>query len=220
MRTRSNEQLCALAQSGGSDARNLLLSNNMGFIRKTANDLYRSADLTDSELGIEREDLEQEGSIGLLNAISSFDAGKGVKFLTYAAPAIQNAMMDLIRSALSQFELRITAEKTGLGIQCVRLDDVLPGEERLRRIEAIADPHVKSPEQIYIQAETRWELYAALGSLSDREQTYLLYRYGFMDDIRHPLSETAAHFHLSETRAKRMEAQAMDNLWLELPWWF
>lgn len=72
----------------------------------------------------------------------------------------------------------------------------------------------------YIQAETQWELYAALGSLSDREQTYLLYRYGFMDDIGHPLAETAAHFHLSETRAKRMETQAIDSLRLELPWWY
>ena len=30
----------------------------------------------------------------------------------------------------------------------------------------------------------------------------------------------AIHFHLSESRAKKLEDEAMDNLWLELPWWF
>ena len=49
---------------------------------------------------------------------------------------------------------------------------------------------------------------------------YLLYRYGFTDDIEHPLIGTAIHFNLSESRAKKIEEDAMDNLWLELPWWF
>ena len=31
---------------------------------------------------------------------------------------------------------------------------------------------------------------------------------------------TAIYFHLTKSRAKKTEEQAMDNLWLELPWWF
>ena len=27
-------------------------------------------------------------------------------------------------------------------------------------------------------------------------------------------------FHLTKGRAKKTEEQAVDNLWLELPWWF
>ena len=38
--------------------------------------------------------------------------------------------------------------------------------------------------------------------------------------MEHPLIGTALHFHLSESRAKSTEALALDNLWLELPWWF
>ena len=30
----------------------------------------------------------------------------------------------------------------------------------------------------------------------------------------------ARHFHLSENRVKNLHAQAMDDLWLELPWWY
>ena len=100
------------------------------------------------------------------------------------------------------------------------LDEILPGDERLLRIEAIADPYALPPEQAFIKAETLCELYAALDKLEPREQTYLLYRFGFTDDIEHTLTGAAIHFHLSENRAKKLEGEAMDNLWLELPWWF
>lgn len=88
------------------------------------------------------------------------------------------------------------------------------------REEAVSHPLAKTPEQNYIEKENIRELYDALKKLTAREQTYLLYRYGFTDDMEHPLIGTAIHFHLSENRAKRLEDQAMDNLWLELPWWF
>ena len=42
----------------------------------------------------------------------------------------------------------------------------------------------------------------------------------FDDDTEHPLTETAKHFNLSVSRAKKTEAQALDNVWLELPWWY
>ena len=220
MQSMSNEQLCLRAQKGDDAARDLLLENNLGFIRKTANELYQSMALAETELAIDRDDLEQEGCIGLLNAIGSFDADRGSKFLTYAAPSIRNAMMDLIRAGFSQFEQQVADDKNGLGFRFVRLDEILSDEERLQRIEAIADPLAKSPERIVTEQETYRELYDALDKLSPREQTYLLYRYGFTDGMEHPLIGTAMHFHLSESRAKRTEETAMDNLWLELPWWF
>ena len=201
MKTCSNEQLCALAQKGDKVASGLLLNNNLGFIRKTAFEMYRSINQDESELGIEKDDLEQEGSIGLLDAIPRFDGSKGIKFLTYAAPSIRNAMTDLIRTARAQYEQRMTDTKDGLGFQKIWLDDVLPDKERMLRIEAIANPIAKSPEQIYIEQETMRELYEGLRRISKREQIYLLYRFGFEDDMEHPLVGTALHFHLSESRA-------------------
>ena len=98
----------------------------------------------------------------MLDAIPRFDDSKGIKFLTYAAASIKNAMTDLIRNAFVQYEQRMTDIKDGLGFQRVHLDEVLPGEERLLRIEAIADPIAKSPEQIYMEQETLRELYEGL----------------------------------------------------------
>mgnify|MGYP000508319490 FL=1 len=216
----TNERLCTLAQKGDEAAREILVEKNMGFIVQTADLIYRSSSLEGSDLNIDVDDLVQEGSIGLLRAVDGFDPAWKLKFLTYAAPFIRNAMTDLVRDAFSRYEQRMVDCENGLGLQKVRLDEVLPGEERLLRMEAVADIAAKSPEQVYEERETLRELYEGLGQISEREQTYLLYRHGFTDDIGHTLIGTAIHFHLSEKRAKRLEGEAMDNLWLELPWWF
>lgn len=216
----TNERLCTLAQKGDEAAREILVEKNMGFIVQTADLIYRSSSLEGSDLNIDVDDLVQEGSIGLLRAVDGFDPARKIKFLTYAAPFIRNAMTDLVRDAFSRYEQRMVDSENGLGLQKVRLDEVLPGEERLLRMEAVADNAAKSPEQVYEERETLRELYEGLGQISEREQTYLLYRHGFTDDIGHTLIGTAIHFHLSENRAKKLEGEAMDNLWLELPWWF
>lgn len=207
-----NERICALAQAGDAAAREQLLERNMGFVRKLALELYSKA----GESCLDVDDLVQEGCIGLLSAIDRFDAEHGMKFLTYAAPAIRNAMTDCARAALSQFERRLEFD----GLQRVYLDDVLDADEQMLRIEAVADPHMQTPEQVVLRREQLAELYAGLDNLTAREQTWLLYRYGFTDGAEHPLTAAARHFHLGENRARALDAQALDDLRLELPWWY
>lgn len=161
-----------------------------GFLRKTAGELYQSMNLAQSDLCVDCEDLIQEGSIGLLSAAAGFDAARGIKSLTYAAPAIRNAMTNLIRVEFAQFEQK--------------------EEEQAQRIEAISHPLARSPEETYIKQEELSELYQALGMLSAREQTYLLYRFGFADDTAHPLLGTALHFHL---RVRAEQSAPRNRYW-------
>ena len=207
-----NERLCALAQAGDAAARELLIENNLGFIRRTALEVCGKA----GESGLDVDDLVQEGCVGLLSAIDRFGAARGMKFLTYAAPAIRNAMTDCVRASLSQFERRLESN----GLQRVYLDDVLDADERLLRIEAVAAPNTQTPEQVVLRREQLAELYAGLDNLTAREQTWLLYRHGFADGAEHPLTAAARHFHLGENRARALDAQALDDLRLELPWWY
>ena len=72
MPTRSNEQLCRLAQEGDTAARDILLEKNLGFIRKIALEQYRNMGLDENDIGIDLDDLMQEGSIGLLHGDSGF----------------------------------------------------------------------------------------------------------------------------------------------------
>ncbi len=214
-----NEQLCLLAQKGDTAASEQLLKNNEGFLYKTAIEFAAAYKLEESDLCIDLDDLVQEGSLGLLSAIPKYDAGHGVKFLTYAAPAIRNAMTDLIKSEFSRFEFQMVSSEDGFPHKRLNLNDVVSGEEREQRIKATGNPTVQSPEDIFIQKEMLRELYQGIENLDAREQTYLLYRYGFTDDIEHPLIGTALHFHLSESRAKKLENAALSDLRSELLWW-
>lgn len=165
-----------------------------------------------TSLGIEINDLVQEGALGLLDGISGYRPDTGNKFLTYAAPAIRNAMVDYIRSYNPTFEAK------NLG-NIIHLDEIAKDENRGKH-EYIADPTKQTPEQLYLAQERIDDIHHALNMIEPREEYYLRYRFGFDDDIEHPLTETAKHFHLSESRARSTEALALDNVWLELPWWF
>ena len=208
----SNEQLCIAALDGDTEARNALVENNLRFIKRTSYEMWSAQQELNSALGIEINDLVQEGSLGLLDCIPGYNPDTGNKFLTYAAPAIRNAMVDYIRRWNPTFEAK------NLG-SIIRLDDVVKDENKGKH-EFIADSRAKNPEQIYIAKETHEEIQTALQRIDRRERAYLWYRFGFEDDVYHPLNETAKHFHLSESRAKSTEALALDNVWLELPWWY
>lgn len=216
----TNEELCALAQSGSIEARDALTENNLAFVRRSANRFFYQNSGLCGAFAVDADDLFQEGCIGMMKAIGLFKPEKDNLFLTYASKTIQSAMWDLLREHSDLFEQRIQ-DKGGLAITRVGLYDMVGTEERSERIQLIADPNGKTPEQIYIENESHEELRHALDIIGDRERDYLRYRFGFDgEDAMRPLIQTATHFHLSESRAKRTEEVALDNLWLELPWWY
>ena len=208
----TNEQLCALAKQGDADAQNLLIENNLRFIKKTAYEVWNAQAELNRSLQISLDDLVQEGSLGLFGCIESYNPDSGNLFLTYVAPAIRNAMIDYIRSQNVSFEAKHLND-------IISLDDPAIDEVRSKH-NFIADPAKQTPEQIYLAQERIGDIHHALYMIDDREEQYLRYRFGFDDDMEHPLTATARHFHLSESRAKSTEALALDNVWLELPWWY
>ena len=102
----TNEQLCALAKQGDADAQNLLIENNLRFIKKTAYEVWSAQAELNRSLRISLDDLVQEGSLGLFGCVDSYNPDSGNLFLTYAAPAIRNAMIDYIRSQNVSFEAK------------------------------------------------------------------------------------------------------------------
>ena len=208
----TNEQLCALVKQGDADAQNLLIEKNLRFVKKTAHEVWNTPPELNCSLHIALDDLVQEGALGLLGCIESFNPDSGNRFLTYAAPAIRNAMIDYIRSQSVSFEAKNLNN-------IISLDELAKDEVRSKH-HFIADPARQTPEQVYLAQERINDIHHALYMIENREEQYLRYRFGFDDDIGHPLTETAQHFNLSESRAKKTEALALDNVWLELPWWY
>ena len=208
----TNEQLCALAKRGDADAQNLLIENNLRFIKKTAYEVWSAQAELNRSLQISLDDLVQEGSLGLFGCIDRYNPDSGNLFLTYAGSAIRNAMIDYVHSQNVPFEAK--------NLNSIVPLDELAKDEVQSKHNFIADPTKQTPEQIYLAQERIDDIHHALYMIEERDEQYLRYRYGFDDDVKHPLTETAKHFHLSESRAKKTEALALDNVWLELPWWY
>ena len=201
MPTRSNEQLWAEWKNGNRAALNDLVKQNLPFVRREAKDQaspFHRRDLLD--------DLVQEGSIGLIEAAESFDANRENNFLTYAAHKVRKHILDYL--------------KTETTIETVSMTEFEP-LDNMGLMPSSESWHGQSPEQLVIHAETIAELHHALSSISDRDAAYLRYRFGFPDEPgSRTRKATAEHFHLSESRAKSTEETALDNLRLELPWWY
>lgn len=196
----TNEQLCALAQAGDTAARDMLLVNSQDFIRKIAKTI-----LSQYQDGrVSEDDLVQEGCFGLLEAIPRYKPDKGTIFHTYAGYWVRKFMWEAVNIFSAPVEIG-------------SLNDIVGDEERTELIQFIADPYSETPEQIVIRIETIEDVRMGLRQITARERTYLLYRYGFVDGDEHPVLETAAHFHLTEKRAKKTERAALDNLRSKLP---
>lgn len=208
----TNEPLCALAKQGDAEAQDLLIENNLRFIKKTAYEVWSAQAELNRSLQISLDDLVQEGSLGLFGCIDSYNPDSGNLFLTYSAPAIRNAMIDYIRSQSVSFEAKNLNNIISL--------DELAKDEVQSKHNFIADPTRQTPEQIYLAQERHDDIHRALEMIEAREERYLRYRFGFDDEKEHPLTEAAKRFHLSQSRAKSTEALALDNVWLELPWWY
>ena len=97
----SNEELCALAKGGDTEARNRLLETNLSFIRQQANKIYGQS----GSGCLDVDDLIQEGCFGLMEAIDRFDPERGTKFLTYAVWWIRKFMREAASIVLADDEV-------------------------------------------------------------------------------------------------------------------
>jgi RNA polymerase primary sigma factor len=120
-RSARNSRLVRAAQRGDPRSRELLVASHLGLVRSVAS-RYR-------DLGLPFDDLVQEGSLGLLDAIDHYDRRRGCSFESYARfrvrRAIRNALTDqarLIRlpkqmverrRAIARAEARLAAETSG-----------------------------------------------------------------------------------------------------------
>ena len=73
-------ELIEKVQNGDEEAKEILISSNLGLVRSVVSRFLN--------IGYDREDLFQLGSIGLIKSIYKFDPKFNVKFSTYAVPMI------------------------------------------------------------------------------------------------------------------------------------
>lgn len=88
-------ELVKKAKLGDEEAKERILKDNMAFINKVINDTFTVIKFPN----IDRSDLMQEGLISMLIAIDNFDAGRNVKFLTYAYYVIKRNLLNVLEDS-------------------------------------------------------------------------------------------------------------------------
>lgn len=82
------------ARAEGTEAvRDEMVRTHLRLVHHVAGQLLRSG----SARGLELDDLVSAGTVGLLNAIDTFDSGRGLAFSTHAIPRIRGAILDDLR---------------------------------------------------------------------------------------------------------------------------
>lgn len=87
----TDEQLCLLAAQGSLPAEETLVSRHSQLVRICARPLFLA--------GGDHEDLFQEGMLGLLGAVRTYDPARQTRFDTYAEVCIRRRLATAIRDA-------------------------------------------------------------------------------------------------------------------------
>ena len=87
----TDEEICLLAGAGNAAAEEALVQRYGRMVRACARPLFLA--------GGDSEDLFQEGMMGLLSAIRSFESGRDASFRTYAEVCIRRRLYSAIRAA-------------------------------------------------------------------------------------------------------------------------
>ena len=150
----------------------------------------------------ETEDLLSIGTIGLIEAVVTFNPDKCVRLGTYAARCIENEVLMYLRSKrkssrdISLYE-PIGTDREGNEIQ---LFDIIETEEE--------DAHHK----VELGEDIR-RLYQKVESeLSPRERTVLKMRYGLYNEEEYTQREIAGQLGISRSYVSRIEKSAIEKL--------
>lgn len=85
-------KLWEACRAGDADARDRLVADNLALVHHVARKIRRS--VGDA---VELQDLVSAGSMGLVQAVETFDFTRGLAFSTFAAPRIRGAILDELR---------------------------------------------------------------------------------------------------------------------------
>ena len=207
--------LCTAVQTGEKEAKEALIRRNLSFVRKMANASmarYRAKDFATSTFV---DDLIQAGCEALLTAAESYDPDRGSSFLAFARVVIRNRLCHAYINERSKSPVHILDTKKARAV--VFLDDSYDGKSDSYLAESIPDFNAITPEEYIERIEKQRELWDALGALDPRSREFLMLRYQLgkekqgtpKNDGILTLKESAKLAHISISRAKRMESEAL-----------
>lgn len=153
------EEVVALAREGDDKASEYLIKKYKNFVRAKARSYFL--------IGADREDIIQEGMIGLFKAIRDFQVEKISSFRAFAELCITRQIITAIKTATRQKHIPLNSY--------VSLNKPIYDEESERTLlDVLAGARVLDPEELIISREEVHSIETKIGEvLSDLEQEVL-----------------------------------------------
>lgn len=157
---KSDEDLVEAVRDGDGEALEFLINKYRNFVRAKARSYFL--------IGADREDIVQEGMIGLYKAIRDFRGDKLSSFKAFAELCITRQIITAIKTATRQKHIPLNSY--------VSLDKPIYDEDSDRTLlDVICGPRVTDPEELMINKEEFNGLEDKMGEiLSDLEQRVLM----------------------------------------------
>ncbi len=178
----------------GLEARNILIERNLRLVAHIVKK-YQGADES-------TEDLISVGTIGLMKAIATFDAGKGNRLATYAARCIENELLMMFRAK----------KKTSREISLYEPIGTDAEGNEISLLDIMESEQVDVVEEMDRMAHLQ-KLGSLLEScLTPREREIIYMRYGLLTDREMTQREVGMALGISRSYVSRIEKKALKKL--------
>lgn len=185
-----------MLQKGSSEkareAREILIERNLRLVAHIAKK-YQNVDE-------DMEDLISIGTIGLIKAVASFDAGKG-KLSTYASRCIDNELLMLLRSK----------KKTSKEVSLYEPIGTDKEGNEINLLDIIESEHIDVIDKMELCSNLK-KLSHLLEGLEDREKEIILLRYGLETGKEVTQREIGERLGISRSYVSRIEKRALNKL--------
>ena len=196
--SREEEAACLVKLAQGCEAsKKTLIERNLRLV------VYISRRFENT--GINIEDLISIGTIGLIKAINTYDAGKNIKLATYASRCIENEILMYLRKANARraevsFDEPLSTDWDGNELL---LSDILgtDADMVMRPMEDDVDKQV---------------LREAIEKLTERERNIIIMRFGLRGGREKTQKEVADMMGISQSYISRLEKRIIVRLKREI----
>ena len=186
-------ELLSLAQNGDKEAKDTLINHNLRLVAHIVKKYYAG--------NCDNEDLISIGTIGLIKAVYTFNADKGIRLATYAAKCIENEILMYFRNL----------KKSSQDVYISEPVDSDSEGNAITLIDIIADD-VDIVEEIDKQMKLK-KLPALIESeLDPREKEIINMRYGLGGTEELTQREIAKKLNISRSYVSRIEKSALLKL--------
>lgn len=133
----SDEELVLLAKDGDASAVEILVNRYKNFVKIRSKSYFL--------VGADREDLIQEGMIGLYKAIMSFDVKRNVSFKTFAELCVTRHIISAVKMSTRQKHMPLNSY--------ISLNKTDAGMDSIEYSGYSVEKNETNPEQIMIEKE-------------------------------------------------------------------